>query len=188
MGQDNHMTAKKQVIRVVIIVVVLVAVFFGGRELYYAKHITRQSLMVKLTAEELVRDSNIIMQGTVTKSLGTKRYADENGEIMVSTRWQVKVDKQYKGENFGTVIVQTPGGRYGLTEVIVEDAAVLTPEEKVLLYLSQAEDEGEYRVVGELQGKFEVSEDTAGNVTFIQQGTDEIKTPDKLQTEISVVE
>ena len=174
------MTRKKQIFRIAVLAALLLAVFFGGREIYFARQITKQSLMIKLTTEELASQSEMVIQGTVVKALGARRYFDENGELMVSASWQVKPDRAFKGQLPGTLIVQTPGGRYGLTEIIVEDAAELAVGQRVLLYLKPAAEKEKYEVTGEFQGKFEVAKDFAGEEIFRQQGTGETVKVEKI--------
>lgn len=178
------MTTKKQLIRIIIIVLVLIGTFFAGREIYYARKVNQQSVQIKLDSVALTKNSFGIIIGTVEKSLGTKRFIDDNGEVMINTRWQVKVEKVYKGNVSNSVIVQTPGGRYGLTEVVAEDAPTLTKEDKVLLYLSPWRNSGEYQITGQFQGKFNVSKANDGTEIFTQQETGNIKTVSELENEL----
>ena len=187
MEQDKHMTTKKQVIRLVIIAVVLVGAFFGGRELYYARHITQNSIQVKLESADLTKQSSGIIQGTVEKKLSTKRFTDASGELMVNTLWQVKIDETYKGTFSQSLVVETPGGRYGLTEVVVEDAPTLAVGEKVLLYLQPIESSSDYQLTGQFQGHFTVTKDEKGNEVFVQQGTEIKETKTLIKEEIKAI-
>lgn len=178
------MTTQKQILRIFIIVIVLAVIFFGGRELYYARHVTQRSLQIKLNGTALAKNSSAIITGTVEKSLGAKRFTDENGEIMVNTRWQIKVDKNFKGSLPASIVVQTPGGRYGLTEVIVEDAPQLATGDKVLLYLQPYDNTSDYQVTGQFQGRFSLTTDQSGNPVYEQAETKLKKSMADLEKEI----
>lgn len=170
------MTTKKQILRIAIMVAVIGLVFFAGRELYFARNITQQSIMVKLTGADLTKQASAIILGTVQKEEGTYRFTADNNEVMVNTRWSVSVDKILKGNVPASIVVQTPGGRYNLTEIIVEDAASFTAGEKVLLYLEASPVKtGEYAVTGEFQGHFTQTKDASGNEVYEQQETKETK-------------
>jgi hypothetical protein len=178
------MTRKKQIIRIAIITLVLLTIFIGGREIYFARMITINSIQIEMNGIDLVKNSESIIIGTVEKMIGSKRYFDETGELMVDTQWQVAVIKDYKNLISGNIIINVPGGRYSLTEVIVEDAPNLIEYEKVLLYIKSSKTKGEYEIVGQFQGKYSVIADKSGLEIFVQDQTNIRKTNLELENEL----
>ncbi|MFH0951842.1 MAG: hypothetical protein V1838_01500 [Patescibacteria group bacterium] len=150
------MTKQRQIIRLSIIIISAIALFFGGRELYYFRSIQRYPLVVEMDWPTLVKEADVIIRGTVEKSIGTSRYTDDSDELTVATRWKINVTESIKGDAPTLLIVRTLGGRYGLTEFWAEDEATFTPGEEVLLYLDRDADGADYRVVGMFQGHFTV--------------------------------
>jgi len=155
----NNMTKQRQIIRLSIIVIGSAVLFFGGRELYYLRSIERYPLMIEMDEQTLQKEADLIIRGTVETPIGTTRYIDTTGELTVATRWQVNVVESLKGDSSESIVVRTLGGRYGLTELWVEDEAAFVSGESVLLYLDRDVDSTEYRVAGMFQGHFIVDDD-----------------------------
>lgn len=160
------MTTQRQIIRISIIIIGAAVLFFGGRELYYFRSIERYPLMVEMDAQTLQKEADVVIRGTIEKQIGAIRYTDATGELTVATRWQVNVAESLKGYTSESIVVRTLGGRYGLTELWVEDEATFASGESVTLYLDRDADSTEYRVVGMFQGHFTVYGDK-----LIQQET-----------------
>jgi len=160
------MTTQRQIIRISIIIIGAAVLFFGGRELYYFRSIERYPLMVEMDAQTLQKEADVVIRGTIERQIGTVRYTDATGELTVATRWQVNVAEFLEGHTSELIVVRTLGGRYGLTELWVEDEATFTSGESVTLYLDRDADSTEYRVVGMFQGHFTVDGDK-----LIQQET-----------------
>ncbi|MFH2097398.1 MAG: hypothetical protein ABII24_02545 [bacterium] len=164
------MTNQRKILRILIITVVTIGLSMGIRELFYFQSIHRSSLMVKMELPELIESSAVIVRGTVTDTIGTSRYYDDAGELVVGTRWKLVETESLKGDAPESLIVRTLGGRSGLTEMLVEDEVEFTPGETALVFLEIDPDSEDYRVVGNFQGHFTIQGDLA-----VQQETGEQK-------------
>jgi len=164
------MTKQRQIVRLLIIIVAFVGVGFGARELYYFRSMERSSVMVKVKIPDLIHNSPLIVRGVVQQSIGTDRYHDPAGELVVGTRWRVDISESLKGNMSDSIIVRTLGGRYGLTVLWVEDEVVFSEGETVLLFLEPDPSGKDYRVVDNYQGHFTIQDDQA-----IQQESGERK-------------
>ncbi len=173
------MTTKRQIIRLMILIAVIGVIFLGGRELYYAKSIHQSNLLAYATFQEIADESEIIVQGTFTKKLGSYRTI-ENDEIMVYTRWQFEVEKAYKGNPGGELTLKTAGGRVGLTELVVEDTPEITLKKPVVIFISKSDDDYILRFSG--MGYYDVERDGQGNEIFVQLLSKETKTFEELAT------
>lgn len=157
----DNMTHKKQILRLFILAALTVGLAFGGRELFYFQSIERHPLMVQVPLSQLIGDAELIVRGTVEKSIGTSRYRDQLGELTVGTRWKVTVVETMKGMAPDELIVRTLGGRYGLTELWVEDEVEFTPGEEAILFLERDPESSDFRVGALYQGHYTVQNDTA---------------------------
>ena len=162
------MTNQRKILRILIIAVATIGLSLGIRELFYLQSIHRSSLMVKMELPELIESSAVIVKGTVTDSIGTSRYYDDAGELVVGTRWNLEVTESLKGNAPESLTVRTLGGRYGLTEMWVEDEVEFVPGETTLVFLEIDPDSEDYRVIGNFQGHFTIQGDLA-----IQQESNE---------------
>ncbi len=163
------MTKRSPVIRFSIIIVVTVALAFFVRELFYFREVNMMILLAKVEQTELIQRSSIIVRGTVEKRAGTIRHWNDQGELGVDTRWKIQVSEVLKGNSTEEITVRSDGGRYLLTHISVEPTVQFSSGESVLLFL-EPNPEGDYRVVGSVQGHFTISGDQA-----VQQETDEAR-------------
>lgn len=140
-------------------------------ELPHAKHYRQTALVEQLDVTAMSARANAVVTGTVTKQLGTIREMDATGEDMVYTRWRITPDKQLKGSMNKPFIVRTLGGQYLTTIVDAEDQPTFSIGERIIVFLQQIPEwKGDYRVVGEFQGKFKL-EDRNGQQIAIQSET-----------------
>lgn len=137
-------------IKALLLLFLLLALFTASCSQPLANNSLSPSLMVKLSLEELVDQSDWIATGTIT---ACKSVWDEN-RINIYTHYTFAVEEWFKGDSEeGMMIIMVPGGKVGLTSQRVEDAVKLTKGERALLFLSCNED-GTCAVVGGSQGKF----------------------------------
>jgi len=152
-----------------ILLYIIIAVISGAAitELPHTKHYQQDALVERLDTTSLSQRSAVIFTGTVTKKLGTIREQDATGEDMVYSRWLIQPDRTLKGASNRTVVVRTLGGQYLTTIVEVEDQPKFSAGEKVLLFLQQPEDwKGDFRTVGEFQGKYSLNSSSGQTVTI----------------------
>lgn len=177
------MTIRHKIIRWLIITVAILGLGLGARELYYFRTIRQANLMVEVELPELIQRAPLIIRGNVEKSIGTSRYSDPAGELVVGTRWRVTVNEILKGQAPDSIIVRTLGGRYGLTVMWMEDEVEFTDGEKSILFLEPDPSGQDYRVVDNYQGHYRIQGDQA-----IQQESNEAKSIDELRSLINPVE
>lgn len=128
----------------------------------------KQSLTIeKLDLPALQQRADTVVRGTVVKKMGTMREVDATGEDMVYTRWQIQINKKYKGRPEGKIIVRTMGGQYLSTIVEAEDQPDLSVKEQVFLFLQAVPGwKGDYRIVGEFQGTYKIEERQGKNIAI----------------------
>lgn len=145
--------------RMIVIVAVGLLAIMAVYELPKSGNIKYAPLVVKMSVSELTTNAAEIIEGTVVKELGTTREADPNdGQEMVYTRYQIKVDNKLKGTLGSEVVVRVAGGRYLTTEVDAEDQPTLEVGEKIIAFLNKVSDtNNDYIVTGGFQGSFEVN-------------------------------
>jgi len=170
------MTTRRQIIRLIIIVAGIFVVFLIGRELYFARSYVQMINPVSVSFGELVNKADFIVRGTAAKKLSSYRTI-EDGEVMVYTRWQFKVDQVYKGNPAKKIILKTPGGRYGLTDVQVEGRPAVTLGKEAVLFLTKQN--GDY-VIQFSQGYYTIERDEQGNEIMVQLLSKETETFDDL--------
>ena len=173
------MTRQRQIIRLFIIGVATIGLAFGVRELYYFRSMQVSRVMAKVELPELIQNSPLIVKGTVEKSIGTARYSDPSGELVVGTRWQVTVNELLKGQAPDSIVVRTLGGRYGLTVMWMEDEVEFTDGETSILFLEPDPSGQDYRVVDMYQGHYRIQNDQV-----IQQESGETKLLSELEAMI----
>jgi len=124
------------------------------------------AVMVRMTLDDLVREADLIVRGTV---LSSKSFREEKtGKVM--TTHQVRVDEALKGKATGQVAVVTLGGELETIGQIVPGEARLDLDEEVVLCL-RAGVLG-YSVVAMSQGKFRVA--TEGSVATLRRDLGDI--------------
>lgn len=123
-----------------------------------------------MTVDELTRDSQVVLRGTVVEKLGSRQIipAEEpNKELPAFKRqhagytvtdFTVRVDSVLEGNNdlAGKTIQMTQmGGTLGKRTVIVDAEPLSEKGDELLLFLRQGSDGG-FRVVGGAQGRYKV--------------------------------
>lgn len=111
------------------------------------------STFLALTAEEMVTQSNAVIQGRV---IGVESFWSEQGRLIV-TEATIEVGEVLLGSAPSQVRVRTFGGRVGDVNVVAYGFPTFRDDEEVILFLTAAEG-GAYRVLGYQQGQFEVVE------------------------------
>lgn len=171
MESVNETPMKTSFKRLTAIIGITVAVGLLAIELPHAGMSNRDLLVAQIPVERLDNEAQLVVQGAVTKRLGTVREVDETGDEMVYTRWQIKPENTYKGRHQRTVVVRTLGGQFLTTVVEVDDQPRFTVGERVMVYLLEVPNwKGDFRTVGEFQGKFELA-GAAADADAIQSGT-----------------
>lgn len=144
-------------------------------------NIASSSIMIKLSIEELVAQSDWIVVGVVTE----KESSWNTQHSQINTLVTLAVEEWVKGEPEGNEIVITmPGGQVGGVSQRVEDAPDFLIDEEVLVFLkSQGGDV--VSVVGGWQGKLIIENGKiAGSDVALTELIQQIKaqsaeTPDK---------
>lgn len=117
--------------------------------------------MVRLTDEELIERSSLIIIGQCTAARSAWK-----GRRLV-TMATVAVHEVLKGESHPEITVVLPGGmdaqRKFPIAAVAPGAPQISPDEEVVLFLSSRADEPDsYAVTGLAQGKFSVLQDATG--------------------------
>jgi len=110
------------------------------------------STFVAMTAEELIQQSDAIVQGQVVR-LDSKW--DRNGRIIV-TEATIRVSDTIAGNARGQIVVQTPGGKVNDYRVEALGFPQLRQGEEVILFIKDDQTLQVSRIVGHQQGHFEV--------------------------------
>ncbi len=119
------------------------------------------AVMVRMTLDDLVHESDLVIRGTV---LSSKSFKDaRTGKVM--TTHQVRVDETMKGSAVNQVAVVTLGGELEDIGQIIPGEARLDDGEEVVLCLQSGQ--LGYSVVAMAQGKFKVVKD--GQVTTLRR-------------------
>ncbi|MBT7861800.1 MAG: hypothetical protein HN712_15875 [Gemmatimonadetes bacterium] len=96
---------------------------------------------------------------TTTESV---RLADDLRATLVFTYMNIEVLETLKGEGGSSVTVKLLGGRVGESMTVVPDAAMLIPDEEVMVFLQSVDgtaSDGQYQVLSGDQGVFSIRED-----------------------------
>jgi hypothetical protein len=115
------------------------------------------STFLKMTQNELIRDSAAVVQGRVIK---VSSFWDTTGRIVVSEAL-VRVESKVFGEAPSVVVVRTFGGKVGNFLVEAHGFPKFQVNDHLLLFL-EPEQDGVTRVAGYQQGQFRVVQDKAG--------------------------
>jgi hypothetical protein len=115
------------------------------------------STFLKMTPQDLVRDSAAVIQGEVLK---VSSFWEPTGRMVV-TEALVRVEDKLFGNAPSVVVVRTFGGRVGDFVVEAHGFPRFQLHEKVLLYL-EPERDGASKVTGYQQGQFRIVRDQAG--------------------------
>lgn len=115
------------------------------------------STFLRMTPQQMVRDSAAVVQGEVLK---VNSFWDAAGRIIV-TEALVQVEEKVFGEAPSVVVVRTFGGTVNGYTVEAHGFPKFQASERVLLYL-EAEKGGASRVTGYQQGQFRIVRDKAG--------------------------
>lgn len=127
----------------------------------------RATTLSPLTVEQLTDASTWIVEGTV---LSVWAEVDENGQIW--TRARVRVDTVHKGVRLpDTVVVDTLGGTLGQVHAPMEAAPRFSPDEPVLLFLSEIDHGRRLTTVDMMLGKYTIRR-PAGERRLIAQQFD----------------
>ena len=93
-------------------------------------------LLPAFTLDDLILHSDAIVIGTVTDILPAKPGVMPNGHPIIYTDVIVEVDRYLYGEpKSERIAIQVWGGRIGDTVMLVEDAAVFTVGEDIVVFL-----------------------------------------------------
>lgn len=115
------------------------------------------STFLKMTQQELIRDSAAVVQGHVIK---VSSFWDATGRAVVSEA-VIRVESKIFGEAPSVVVVRTFGGKVGNFMVEAHGFPKFQPNDHLLLFL-EPEQDGATRVAGYQQGQFRVVQDKSG--------------------------
>jgi hypothetical protein len=152
-----------QIKRLAILIITIAVVGLGGRELYFARKINQSSMLADVTISGMAKKSDLIVKGVVTKKLSAHRTTI-NDNLAVETDWIFTVEEAFKGLLGKEITLRIPGGRVGLTEMIVEDQPTIELNQPLVLFLNR--DGDVYRLSCSIQGYFKVGNDSTGKPTF----------------------
>lgn len=116
--------------------------------------------------EDLVRESGLIIRGTVESIDDSIQIMSVGGGVTNYTDYNVRVEEVVYGESVETVAVRIKGGIAGNLEVICDYAPTLEEGKEYLLFLQQPDRGGGYNTLGDYY-----------YVTGSRQGAYEIEVP-----------
>lgn len=128
------------------------------------------STFVAMTPEELIRESDVVIQGTV---IHLESSWDEEGRIIV-TDATIQVSDAIVGEAPSLIVVRTPGGTVAGYQVEAQGFPELSLDEEVILFIKNDESIRANRIVGHQQGHFEVVERLDGVRLAVPRIEDEV--------------
>ncbi|MFA5247730.1 MAG: hypothetical protein WC415_00580 [Patescibacteria group bacterium] len=119
------------------------------------------SILVKLSPEEITKQSDVVIVGTVKdlKTLKTKSNFWSKDDEDIVTNANVEVEKYlFNPKNLSglEIIVQTIGGTIGNETMFAEDEPKLEKGQRVIVFLRQAKN-GAYIVFGGPQGAYTIN-------------------------------
>ncbi len=110
-----------------------------------------QAVMVEVSLEQLVRDADLILIGTVAS---VKSELTQGKIFSFVTIW---VSSKIKGElepGQNKIVVRFPGGTVGDIGMNVENSPNYKLDENVVVFLKRVSAESYFRTVASFQGKF----------------------------------
>ena len=111
--------------------------------------------LVKMDFGDLAREANYVVVGTVT---GMSGEFDPSGTF-IRTNVTLEVERSFRGRTADTLVVRTPGGWVGGEGQTAVGAATFEIGERVLVFLTNWEEDGALKVLGYLQGKSSIGAD-----------------------------
>lgn len=169
---------------------ILGALLTGGAiiELPHAQRTVVSQVVRVMNIQTMAKEAELVITGKVVGNLGTLRDIGPAGEDMVFTRWRIRPEKELKRATTNEIVVRTLGGQYLTTIIDVEDQPTFTVGERVTLFLRQPADwKGDYRTVGEFQGKFRLEEKNGKRVA-IQSETNKEQSLGELEQTVQQVQ
>jgi hypothetical protein len=126
-----------------------------------------ESAMVGMSLEELVKQADLIVIGTVVSA------ESEFAQGKIYSFANIAVSSTLKGELTGNqdkVIVKFPGGKVGDVGMKVENSPAFKADENIIVFLKQIQNQPYYATVGSFQGKFIVRDNMVvrGNISVDQ--------------------
>jgi hypothetical protein len=116
------------------------------------------STVERLSTAQLIARADVIARGSVT-DIKTRR----SGQGSASTLVNITVEKQFKGAQLASVIIEQPGGVIGEVTLAVPGTPKFAAGEDVIVFLKRRRD-GVFTVVGGPQGKFTARRHAGGEV------------------------
>ena len=126
-----------------------------GLVLLLGASIAGATTLVKMDFQDLARDARHVVVGTVT---GMSGEFDPSGTF-IRTNVTLEVERSFRGQTPDNVVVRTPGGWVGGEGQTAVGAAAFEVGERVLVFLTNWEDDGALKVLGYVQGKSRVGHD-----------------------------
>lgn len=182
----------KKIRTIALVCVGMILVTAAIFELPHMKSITQAPLVEQMTVEQMTREASVIVEATVAERLGTIREEDASGDDAVYTRYALEPTNFLKGSS-DKLVVRVLGGRYLTTVVDAEDQPMYEVGQKALVFLTAPSNwQGDFRTVGEFQGKFTIdgtnaTQDESGDSFTLAELEKTIKTT-LLQPENSTTE
>jgi hypothetical protein len=104
---------------------------------------TIQSLTAKISRTDLIMQSDLIVRGKISRIIGS-RWENPNNILgknvinTINTYYVVEISETYKGVPFDKrqLILSTPGGIIGQTEIVFEAFPELAVNDQVILFLA----------------------------------------------------
>lgn len=167
----------------ILLILSAIIVIAGGLATWYIisqpKTITVSGILVTMDVPELTKNSDTIVMGTVKKRLPSRWDRSDPEEPVIYTDVIIEIEEYLKNPlDQREVTIQLLGGKVGNVNMEAMDEATLNLGEKVLLFLKKNK-EGNFVVLGAMQGKYTideatgmaVNEDTARNLPIKQLKT-----------------
>ncbi|MCL4851023.1 MAG: hypothetical protein KJZ78_06530, partial [Bryobacteraceae bacterium] len=123
--------------------------------LLLAATVSSTATLEKLSVDQMIQKSTIVVRGTVSGS-----YAAFRGPL-IYTHWKIQVQEELKGSAAGSIEVVTPGGRANALEQTFSGSPLLLKGSQYVLFVWRSPS-GLHHLVGLSQGALAVKDDSKG--------------------------
>lgn len=154
---------KKRIIILLISIVIIAG--FAALFNFYSYPLNRKmtsisNILIRTTPEEMVKQSDLIVIGTVSDLKAAKAPSVlQEGEEDIVTNINISVEKYLSNPNnlsLSELVVQIVGGTINKETMVVEDSPSFDEGQRVVVFL-QKKDDNTFTVYGWSQGKYTIS-------------------------------
>lgn len=134
--------------------------------LLLAATVLSAATLEKLSVDQMIQKSTIVVRGTVSGS-----YAAFRGPL-IYTHWKIQIQEELKGSAAGSIEVVTPGGRAKAFEQTFSGSPLLTKGSQYVLFVWRSPS-GLHHLVGLSQGALVVKGDSKGSALVTRMAISE---------------